>query len=45
MKVRCRGLAKNTAQLFRLFGLANLVIAKRSLALCAEVHLEAGSDG
>ncbi len=30
-KVRYRGLAKNTAQLFSLFGLANLVIAKRSL--------------
>ncbi len=27
-KVRYRGLAKNTAQLFSLFGLANLVIAK-----------------
>ena len=30
-KVRYRGLAKNTAQLFSLFGLANLVIAKRPL--------------
>lgn len=30
-KVRYKGLAKNTAQLFSLFGLANLVIAKRSL--------------
>jgi IS5 family transposase len=30
-KVRYRGLAKNQAQLFALFGLANLVIAKRSL--------------
>jgi len=30
-KVRYRGLAKNTAQLFTLFGLANLVIAKRKL--------------
>jgi IS5 family transposase len=30
-KVRYRGLAKNTAQLFALFGLANLVIAKRHL--------------
>lgn len=30
-KVRYRGLAKSTAQLFSLFGLANLVIAKRSL--------------
>ena len=30
-KLRYRGLAKNTAQLFSLFGLANLVIAKRSL--------------
>lgn len=28
-KVRYRGLAKNTAQLFILFGLANLVLAKR----------------
>jgi IS5 family transposase len=28
-KVRYRGLAKNTAQLFTLFGLANLVMAKR----------------
>jgi IS5 family transposase len=30
-KVRYRGLAKNTAQLYTLFGLANLVIAKRRL--------------
>ena len=30
-KARYKGLAKNTAQLFSLFGLANLVIAKRSL--------------
>lgn len=30
-KVRYKGLAKNTAQLFSLFGLANLVIAKRPL--------------
>lgn len=30
-KARYRGLAKNTVQLFGLFGLANLVIAKQSL--------------
>ena len=30
-KVRYKGLAKNQGQLFSLFGLANLVIAKRSL--------------
>lgn len=30
-KVRNKGLAKNTAQLFTLFGLANLLIAKRRL--------------
>lgn len=30
-KLRYRGLAKNTAQLFTLFGLANLLIAKRKL--------------
>ena len=30
-KVRYRGLAKNTAQLFSLFGLANLLLAKRYL--------------
>jgi transposase, IS5 family len=30
-KVRYRGLAKNTVQLFTLFGLANLLIAKRRL--------------
>jgi IS5 family transposase len=30
-KVRYKGLAKNQAQLFSLFGLANLVIAKKSL--------------
>ena len=30
-KVRYKGLAKYEAQLFSLFGLANLVIAKRSL--------------
>lgn len=30
-KVRYRGLLKNTAQLFTLFGLANLLLAKRRL--------------
>jgi IS5 family transposase len=30
-KARYKGLAKNAAQLFSLFGLANLVIAKRRL--------------
>jgi len=30
-KARYRGLAKNTAQIFTLFGLANLLIAKRQL--------------
>jgi len=30
-KLRCKGLAKNTAQLFALFGLVNLLIAKRRL--------------
>ena len=30
-KVRYRGLAKNTAQLYSLFALANLVIARRAL--------------
>jgi IS5 family transposase len=30
-KTRYKGLAKNAAQLFSLFGLANLVIAKRRL--------------
>ena len=30
-KVRYKGLAKNEVQLFSLFGLANLVIARRSL--------------
>ena len=30
-KTRYRGLAKNTAQLFSLFGFANLVLAKRAL--------------
>lgn len=30
-KTRYRGLAKNTAQLFSLFGLANLVLARRWL--------------
>ena len=30
-KVRYKGLAKNTAQLFTLFGLANLLITKRRL--------------
>ena len=30
-KVRYKGLAKNTAQLFSLFALANLVIAKNRL--------------
>jgi hypothetical protein len=31
---RLRGLAKNTGHLFTLFGLANLVIAKRTLLAC-----------
>jgi IS5 family transposase len=35
-KVRYRGLAKNTAQLFTLFGLANLLIARRWLTLYAQ---------
>jgi transposase, IS5 family len=35
-KVRYRGLAKNTAQLFTLFGLVNLVIAKRKLLSAAQ---------
>jgi IS5 family transposase len=30
-KVRYKGMAKNQGQLYSLFGLANLVIAKRSL--------------
>jgi IS5 family transposase len=30
-KVRYKGLAKNETQLFSLFGLANLVLAKRQL--------------
>ncbi|MFA5627616.1 MAG: IS5/IS1182 family transposase, partial [Thiohalomonadaceae bacterium] len=32
---RYRGLAKNTAQLYSLFGLANLFIAKRHLPIAA----------
>jgi IS5 family transposase len=37
-KVRYKGLAKNTAQLHMLFGLANLVLAKRRIfALRAQV--------
>ncbi|TMQ74396.1 Mobile element protein [Candidatus Accumulibacter phosphatis] len=37
-KVRYKGLAKNTAQLYVLFGLANLVLAKRRMfALRAQV--------
>ena len=39
-KLRYRGLAKNTAQLFTLFGLANLLIAKRRLF---ELHAPAAS--
>ena len=36
-KIRCDGLARNTAQLKMLFGLANLMIAKRrSLGFCAQ---------
>ncbi|MFL1559571.1 transposase, partial [Pseudomonas sp. O11] len=34
-KVRYRGLEKNTAQLFSLFGLANLMLAKRYLQRAA----------
>ena len=42
-KVRYRGLAKNTAQLYTLFGLANLLIAKRRLfAPSAQVRPEMG---
>ena len=37
-KIRYRGLAKNTAHLMTLFGLANLMIAKRRL-------LEFGAQG
>lgn len=33
-KVRYRGLAKNTAQLYRLFAAANLFLARRSLGAC-----------
>ena len=39
-KVRYKGMAKNTAQLFSLFGLANLVIAKRALL---ETHARGAS--
>ena len=39
-KVRYKGLAKNEAQLFSLFGLVNLVIAKRSLL---EIHARGAS--
>ena len=39
-KVRYKGLAKNTAQLFSLFALANLVIAKRRLLA---LHAQAAS--
>ena len=35
-KARYRGLAKNAAQFFTLFGLANLVIAKRALMVRLE---------
>jgi hypothetical protein len=35
-KVRYRGLAKNHAQLFTLFGLANLLIARRRLMFYAQ---------
>lgn len=35
-KVRYKGLAKNTAQLFSLFGLANLVLARRQLLASPE---------
>ena len=36
-KVRYRGLSKNTAQLYSLFALANLVIARRALLSAVEV--------
>ena len=39
-KVRYKGLAKNETQLFSLFGLANLVIAKRQLL---EIHARGAS--
>jgi len=39
-KVRYKGLEKNQGQLFTLYGLANLVIAKRSLR---DIHVRAAS--
>ena len=33
-KTRYRGLPKNAAQLFTLFGLANLMLARRHLLAC-----------
>jgi IS5 family transposase len=35
-KARYKGLAKNTAQLFALFGFANLVLARRWLCCIAD---------
>jgi IS5 family transposase len=35
-KVRYRSLAKNTAQLFTLFGPANLLIVRRRLMFCTQ---------
>jgi IS5 family transposase len=46
-KVRYKGLAKNEAQLFTLFGLANLMLARRHFAgaYTGEVRLENGESG
>ena len=43
--VRYRGLEKNTAQLLRLFGLANLVLAKRYLQRAAGLNRLKGGTG
>lgn len=44
-KLRYRGLAKNTAQLYPLFGLANLVLVKRRLwALTGQLRPEGGNQ-
>ena len=43
-KARYKGMTRNEAQLFGLFGVANLVIAKRSLSpLMPKLHFEQGN--
>ena len=45
VKVRYRGLAKNTGQIVTLFALANLWLTRKRLALMGEVRTKTGNTG